>query len=247
MPFSRVVGLGLLLAVGAAASAGDVGFQEAFALARPKVVVLRVHRAQSQSLGTGFLAAQGVVLTARHVVRNARQVEARVNGNTYPVELAYEESAQDLAALVFRKDDLLMKPLALADSRELAPGDPLLIVTTQAARPGANAETEQRLAIPAILYRRALKRGPTAAPGPQLVLQTRVERGDSGAPVLRISDGAVVGLLISRELPDEEDVSRLAYAIPAEVAAPQVARAAGQIPIAAGALGEFYLIPLARP
>jgi len=116
------------------------------------------------------------------------------------------------------------------------------VLTTGAARPGARAELEERLAIPARFAGRSERRGPTGAIGPHLDLAVTVARGDSGAPVLRLADGAVVGFLTSRALPDEDGRSRAAYAIPIEAARPALAQARE-----AARADEFYLLPLSRP
>jgi S1-C subfamily serine protease len=74
-----------------------------------------------------------------------------------------------------------------------------------------------------------------------LTLDANVERGDSGSPVIRVRDGAVVGVLSSRELPGEDGVSRTAYAVPVETVTPWLD---GVTKPAAD--DDFYLFRLAR-
>jgi hypothetical protein len=53
-----------------------------------------------------------------------------------------------------------------------------------------------------------------------LGLHARIQRGDSGSPVVRAKDGTVVGVVVSREPPDLDGVSLTAYAVPVEAVHP---------------------------
>ncbi len=77
-----------------------------------------------------------------------------------------------------------------------------------------------------------------------LALEASVERGDSGSPVVRVRDGRVVGVLSSRRLPDETGVSRVAYAVPAEVVHPWLDAAARRLTPARDE--DFYLSDIQR-
>ena len=49
-------------------------------------------------------------------------------------------------------------------------------------------------------------------------LLARAQPGDSGSPVLRLSDGAVIGILRGRTFPDGTGRSETAWAVPIEAA-----------------------------
>ncbi len=184
---------------------------------RTKVVVLKATRMGRAVSGAGFLAAPGLVLTAGHVVREVSSLAAWVNGVAYRARLAAHHPDCDVAAVHLESPALLLKPAELAPTSEgLRPGESLLVLAGPAQGSRANGDPAQRALIPTAFRKRVVLMGSAGKPGPVLAMRGSVRPGDSGSPVLRVSDGVVVGLLTSRERPDDSGVSEIAYAIPIE-------------------------------
>ena len=227
-------------------AAGEPAPDPAVALmdrSRTKVVVFKVVRDDGRSTrGTGFFAAPGLLVTAQHVVSQAETVTVFVNTGRYAARVVAEDPGLDLAVLSIRPTQLRLKPLALAENSRLGPGEPLLIVATDAAQPEANADPDQRVSISARYQQRVLVRRPMGGTLGVLRLEASIRRGDSGSPVLR-ADGSVVGVISSREVPDANDRSEVAFAVPVEALTPLL-RAAERATTAPAE--DFYLIPADR-
>lgn len=214
-------------------------FREAVDRTRTKVVVLKTQREPRRGFGTGFLARPGLVVTAGHVVEGTTQITAWVNGVDYGAEVLDSPREHDLAILGLRAPDLLLKPAVLAmSSAELQEGEELVIVAGPAQSPAAKGDPAERLARSATFRRRVRLRDGAGRLAPLLEMVVHVDRGDSGSPVVRVRDGAVVGIVSSREAPDGEGNSRMAYAVPIEALAGSL-DAAGRKRQARD--GEFYL------
>jgi S1-C subfamily serine protease len=227
-PAVHFLGLGRLLSLSAAGTAfvcsilsarEDPAAQEAADRVRTKVVIVKTSRPEGQGAACGFLAAPMTVLTAGHIVENARGITALVNGVAYRADITAAHPEHDLALLALRAPQLLLKPAELcADLDSLRPAESLLVLAGAERAGRARGEPRERLPIPAQFEGRRLVRQPgTGRLAPVLSLRASVERGDSGSPVIRIQDGTVVGVLVSRELPDASGVSRTAYAVPSDV------------------------------
>jgi S1-C subfamily serine protease len=241
----------LLVAVLAAQGAemdGSRTEQEAVDRARTKVVVLKTTRSTGRGAATGFLAGPRLVLTAGHAVAGTRSITTWMNGVSYEAEVLSNHPGYDLAALTLRAPDLLLKPVDLAQtSANLEPGEALVILAGPAQPPAAKGDPAERVAIRASFKQRIHLRGPDGKLVPMLDMNASVERGDSGSPIIRVKDGAVVGLLSSRQLPDQAGVSHNAYAVPAEVIHPWLAAALTQAPPnRKQADEEFYLFGLPK-
>ncbi len=210
---------------------------------RTKVVVFKVTREDGRSTrGTGFFAAPGLLVTAQHVVAQAESVTVFVNTGRYAARVVAEVPHLDLAVLSIRPTQLRLKPLALAENSRMGAGEPLLIVATDAALPDANADPDQRVPISARYQQRVLVKRPMGGMLGVLRLEASIRRGDSGSPVLR-GDGSVVGVISSREVPDANDRSEVAFAVPVEALTPLL-RAAERATPAPGE--DFYLLPAVR-
>lgn len=238
----------LALVGGPACSAPDA--TELFAWARPKVVLIQIQTGSVPRWGTGFLAARGRVLTNQHVVRNARGVIVWANGTPYRARVAAVDDARDLAALVLPDTALELKPLALASNGRGRPGDSVLILAsrTQVVRMSRAAPAGRLVRVspvPGTAWDYAWLHWADGPPAADLRLHTRAIPGDSGSPVLRLSDGAVIGILRGRTYPDGEGRSETAWAVPIEVAHALLARVADPQPPPAPPTERFYLEALA--
>lgn len=185
---------------------------------RTKVVVLKTARAGGGGAATGFLARPGLVLTVGHAVAEATSITAWVNGVSYHAAVAASHPELDLAALSLRAPGLLLKPVELSAARDLAEGEALVILAgpSQAAR--ATGDPAGRVVIPAAFRRPMTVRAPNGRLCRMLAMDARVERGDSGSPVVRVRDGTVLGMLTSRDLPATDGASHIAYALPLDSA-----------------------------
>ena len=108
-----------------ARAAGDVaGVSDIYADAAPAVAYIEAGRGS----GSGFLIdAQGHVVTNEHVVEAGTSYTVRFGseGEALPAKLVGEDASTDLAVLQVDPDDVPAetKPLALASSADLRPGD----------------------------------------------------------------------------------------------------------------------------
>lgn len=237
----RVVPVVCLVAAVAAASAGPtetgaLDVHEVVDRARTKVVVLKLAGTRSQTSATGFVAGPGLVVTVAHAVESTSRLTAWMNGASYPARVVRTRRDDDLALLRIEAKEVLVKPLPLSpDSRRLEREEALVILAGPSQAPGADSDPRNRLPIPARFRDRVRLKAVTT--GPVLALRAHVEKGDSGSPVLRVRDGAVVGMLSSREVPGADGLSSTAYAVPVEAFRPWVE---DREPVG----GErFYLLP----
>jgi S1-C subfamily serine protease len=211
--------------------------REAADRSRTKIVILKTARAESSGSATGFLARPGLTVTVGHAISAVGTITAWLNGVAYRTEVVATHPDYDLAVLRLRAPELQLKPVELAaSSAEVKPGEELLVLAGPSQGPNAKGEPNDRVLISARFRARGPVRDPGGKVGTMLILDASVERGDSGSPVLRARDGAVVGVLSSRELPDAEGVSRTAYAVPVEALSPWLDRVAPP-----GMDEEFYL------
>ncbi len=184
---------------------------------RTKVVILKISRENKVSSATGFLARPGLVLTAAHAVREPGRITVWVNGVKYAGRLLDLHRDHDLAALSLSAPELQLKPVDLiAASDTLQRDEPLIVLAGPSQGANVNGDPVSRVIIPARLRNRVRQRLASGTLGPMLEMEGSVEKGDSGSPVIRVRDAKVVGVLSSRELPDEGGVSRVCYAVPVE-------------------------------
>jgi S1-C subfamily serine protease len=242
----RVVTLACLLPLAAAPTHAQRETRELVAWARPKVVLIQIQTGGVPRWGTGFLAARGRVLTNEHVVRSAQAVIVWANGAPYRARVAAVDDAQDLAALILPDAALELKPLALAGNGRGNPGEPVLILAsrTQVVRT-SRAAPAGRLAhvspVPGTAWEYTWLHWANGAPAVDRRLEARAIPGDSGSPVLRLSDGAVIGIVRGRTYPDESGRSETAWAVPIEVAHALLARVADRVLPGGEKAERFYL------
>lgn len=221
MPRLRLVVGALLLLVGPVGA--DTGSQapslrsgaSLVERVRTKVVLIDVQVGRGGRAGTGFFSAPGQVLTSEHVIRGADRIIVWANGTAYPAEVLRAESELDLAVLRLPNAPLLIKPLPLAEMNTTSPGEPVLIVGTH---PAPTTRSVRQSLISGEF------RGPSWFEWPPrnftraLELSATVEPGDSGSPVIRVRDGAVIGVVRARETPSDSGISVRAWAVPIDMA-----------------------------
>jgi S1-C subfamily serine protease len=211
--------------------------------ARTKVVILKTLRKGAKGSATGFLVRPNWVLTADHAVKTADSTTAWLNGVSYPAEVLDRHPGHDLAVLRLAAPSLLLKPVSLAEtSVNLTDAEPLVILAGPSQGPEARGEPADRHPIAARFSRRLPLRDPAGRFNTMISMRASVRRGDSGSPVLRVSDGSVIGVLSSRELPDAAGISHFAYAVPVESVHAWLDDLAKRV----GADADFYLFKLAK-
>ncbi len=233
----------LLLALGPPRAHSSPDANELLAWARPKVVLVYVQTDGPPRWGTGFIAERGRIITNVHVVQNARAVTVWANGAPYPAQVAAVDAPRDLAALVVPGTSLEMKPLNLAPDGRDRPGEPVVIL---ASRVQTNRGLRQVHVWPVTgaAWGYTWLHWPDGLSDFDLRLQAAAIPGDSGSPVLRLRDGAVVGILRGRTNPDASGRSDTAWAVPIEAAHALLARIHDPQP-AASPPDRYYLEPLA--
>lgn len=137
-------------------------------------------------VGSGFVAGDGLVLTAAHVVSGARTIELRFPGlPAFPAQLLAIDADDDTALL--RVSGELPPPLVLAPAAP-AIGDPVGVVGFPVAEQVAHTSVAR---ISALDGQAVLEGHPLS----QLtVLDAQVPAGSSGGPVID-SAGGVQGLV----------------------------------------------------
>lgn len=103
--------------------AGDPFFERFFGNNGPR------RQRQSNSLGSGvIIAADGLVVTNHHVIKDADEVKVALNdGREYAAEIVLIDEKSDLAMLKFEPEDRL-KIVPLGDSESLEVGDIVLAI-----------------------------------------------------------------------------------------------------------------------
>lgn len=233
--------LALLLALCASAVRADPDPGELLAWARPKVVLVYVQTGGPPRWGTGFIAGRGRILTNEHVVDDARAVTVWANGEPYPARVAAIDGSHDLAALVVPGTDLEIKPLTLAPDGRTPPGEAVVILASR-VQTGLGWRRVRISPVSGAAWGYTWLRWPNGLSDVDLRLQAAAIPGDSGSPVLRLRDGAVVGILRGRTNPDASGRSDTAWAVPIEAARALLARISDPIP---APTDRYYLEPLA--
>lgn len=103
-----------------------------YAAAKDSIVPVRVRGAMSAGSGTGFVIDRGgVIVTNAHVVKDAEQVQVRLDdtGRYVDAKVAGTDVSSDLAVLkVDSSATRRLRPLALADSDKVQVGDQTLAI-----------------------------------------------------------------------------------------------------------------------
>jgi S1-C subfamily serine protease len=221
---SLILLVAIALLPGARPSRGAPDFQALQERVQTKVVFIDVQIGRGGRGGTGFFASPGRVLTSNHVIRGADRITVWSNGTPYRARVVERDPEQDLALLALPDAALLIKPLSLAAAETTKPGEEILIV---GSHPAPTAAVVRQSLIPGQF------RGPTWFQWPAHRLRTleitaHVEPGDSGSPVLRLRDGAVIGVVRARETAEPDGTSGRVWAVPIDLAFPLLRHASGQ-------------------
>ena len=141
------------------------------------------------SLGSGFVIdTEGHIVTNYHVIEGATSIKVRFsNDDTLTATLVGSDPSTDLAVLDVDTDPNALTPLALADSKRVEVGDPVVAI--------GNPFGLERTVTSGIVS--ALQRNVQAPNGYSIdhVIQTdaAINHGNSGGPLLN-SRGAVIGV-----------------------------------------------------
>jgi S1-C subfamily serine protease len=168
-----------LLSLGRIANSQDI---ESIATgAKPSVAVVLAQRADGLVSGTAFMAAEDLLLTAEHVVANARRIVVKFPN--YPVvdaRLLASDSENDVAVLSV--PELSVRPLPLGDISDVREGQRIVVVGFPRIDVlGAETAT--------------VTEGIVSAVRPGLIqMQAPVNPGSSGGPVLSLK-GEVIGIV----------------------------------------------------
>lgn len=153
--------------------------------------------------GTGFLVESGLVVTTAHVVAGARAAEVvgvDADGNHIAFKQIYLDARRDLAAL--RPSRRMKGGLALcADDVPLEPG----IAVSTWGYPLGHVGVTPLLSVGYLAGFAATEsaRGPVK----QLIVNGAFNAGNSGGPLFRAGEGAVVGVVASKHAPMSPFVS----------------------------------------
>jgi trypsin-like peptidase len=114
------------------AQTGALAGEQVMDKVAPSVVLVLVEQSgtQSKELGSGVIVdSKGIILTARHVVKNAAAVQVRLNnGETYDnVQLISTDERRDIAALRISAAGLHALPTAQADEKSV--GETVYVVS----------------------------------------------------------------------------------------------------------------------
>jgi S1-C subfamily serine protease len=143
----------------------------------------------SQSVGTGVLvAADGLVLTAAHVVEGAERIQIRLfDGVERPARIVFSDGEPDLALLRMDTPPARLVPARLGDSDRVRKGEAIYVI-------GNPAGIESSLSVGVVSGRRLASRifgGSVEAE----IIQTdaAINAGNSGGPMFN-SRGEVIGI-----------------------------------------------------
>jgi S1-C subfamily serine protease len=168
-----------LLTLGRIANSEDV--ESVATGAKPSVAVVLAQRADGLVSGTAFMAAEDLLLTAEHVVANARRIVVKFpNFPVVDARLVASDSENDVAVLSI--PELAVRPLPLGDISDVREGQRIVVVGFPRIDVlGAETAT--------------VTEGIVSAVRPGLIqIQAPVNPGSGGGPVLSLK-GEVIGIV----------------------------------------------------
>lgn len=159
------------------------------ALVEPSVLFIKTDK----GAGTGFLVSKnGYALTCNHVIEGATSIQALVRipkenrENTYECQLVFTNVELDMAVIKLNGDDFPYLPLA-AEDRELVKGENFILV---------GYPFGERTKMDTSLYNGTLASFQKDPLGWDVVtINGEAKAGNSGSPLVALSDGKVIGLL----------------------------------------------------
>jgi putative serine protease PepD len=158
----------------------------------PGVVYIAVSGAQGQASGSGFVVgADGTIVTNDHVVEGANRVSVRFNENGAPIsaKVVGADPSTDLAVIKVdpNKVEGGLKPLTIADSGAVVPGQPAIAIGSPFGLQGTVTE-----GIISSLNRDIQSPNGFTISG-ALQTDAAINPGNSGGPLLNAS-GQVIGV-----------------------------------------------------
>jgi serine protease Do len=162
----------------------QLSVEEVARLTKPSIVVVTIsgRDGKQQGLGTGFVVSKdGLIATNLHVIGEGRPIAVQfADGKKYDVtEVHATDQTLDLAVIRIDKKDL--KPLVLADSDTLKPGQPMVAV--------GNPLGFEFSVVEGVVSQKREVEGK-----PMIQVAIPIERGNSGGPLMD-RQGRVHGLL----------------------------------------------------
>ena len=163
---------------------GDLSVEEVANLAKPSIVVVTIsgRDGKQQGLGTGFVVSKdGLIATNLHVIGEGRPISVQfADGKKYEVtDVHATDQTADLAVIRIDKQDL--KPLVLANSDDLKPGQSMVAV--------GNPLGFEFSVVQGVVSQKREVEGK-----PMIQVAIPIERGNSGGPLMD-RQGRVHGLL----------------------------------------------------
>ena len=178
----------------------------------PGVVYIASTTAQGQASGSGWVyAADGTIVTNDHVVESARKVSVRFteNGDPIDAEVVGTDPSSDIAVLKIdpSKVEGGVKPLQLADAKQLEPGQPAIAIGSPFGLQGTVTS-----GIVSALGREIQAPNGFTISG---VIQTdaAINPGNSGGPLLDDS-GRVIGINSQIATNGSDSNSGVGFAVP---------------------------------
>ncbi len=190
----RTLTLACLLTAATLPAAGD-DLKNLARDAKTSVLKLRVLDVSGNEVGSGtgfFVSSDGLLVTNRHVVDSAHQIEAvPAEGPPYAVRgIVAQDEVDDLAVL--RVDAGRTRPLLLADGGLPEPGERIVVLGGPLGLAGSLSEgIVAAVRDPSEVEQR---RGDGSS---LLQITASISPGSSGSPVMKF-DGQVVGVVVSQ-------------------------------------------------
>ena len=167
-----------------------------------KIFSEELEMVQAFSNGTGFIiTTDGEILTNYHVVDGHKEIYVTLaNGSIFKADvIGFNESA-DVALLKIQTEKPNFPVLTLGDSNAVAEPDRIIIT----GHPfGLNYTVSMG-------WISGLKRAVTLRLPPLIQVQSSINPGNSGSPLITVSDNKVVGIMQSMA----ENANQIAFAIP---------------------------------
>ncbi len=196
----------------AAPAAAPTDVSDIYKQVSPGVVYIGTRTAQGQASGSGFVVdSDGTIVTNDHVVEGARTVSVRFTENGDPVDakVAGADPSTDLAVLKVdpKKVEGGLKPLKLADSKDIEPGQPAIAIGSPFGLQGTITS-----GIVSALNREIQAPNGFSISG---VIQTdaAINPGNSGGPLLD-GEGRVIGVNSQIATNGTEANSGVGFAVP---------------------------------
>ena len=157
---------------------------------------LHVHKGKngkihpSKSRGTGFfIDSNGLMITNQHVVQTARKIRVVFNeGHERTAEVIGSDVAADVALLKVNCEGLVVTPLALGDSEQVQPGQPVFAI-------GHPLGLKQSVSLGTIsaLHRHEIRPRSEHRYSDFIQTDAAINKGSSGGPLFN-AEGEVIGM-----------------------------------------------------